>query len=195
MTTVLQRPLSYIDRLDSRDPDHINMAVIHCTELPDLDTARQWGEKLVHVNSRTGNSGHFYLDRDGRIEQWVPTERVAHHVKDKNLHTIGIELVNTGRYPDWFHSENQHMSEPYPDRQIDALVTLLNNLASQLPALELVAGHEDLDTGLIPAENNPEVRIRRKLDPGPQFPWSALLDNITLRRFMVNDGQEQQELE
>jgi len=184
MTTVLQRPLSYIDRLESRDTDHVNMVVIHCTELPDLETARQWGEKLVHLDSRTGNSGHFYIDRDGSIEQWIPTNRVAHHVRGQNLHTIGIELVNAGRYPDWFHSEHQHMSEPYPDRQIDALVSLLNSLASQLPGLEMVAGHEDLDTDLLPAEDKPEIRINRKLDPGPQFPWSTLLADITLRRFI-----------
>jgi N-acetylmuramoyl-L-alanine amidase len=162
------------------------MAVIHCTELPDLGTARQWGEKLVHENSHTGNSGHFYIDRDGSIEQWVPTNRVAHHVRDQNLHTIGIELVNTGRFPDWFHSDKQHMSEPYPDRQIDALVSLLNSLTLQLPGLELVAGHEDLDTDLLPADDKPEVLIRRKLDPGPQFPWSTLLAGITLRRFIVS---------
>ena len=183
MTTVLQRPLSYVDCLDARDTDQIHMAVIHCTELPDLDTARQWGEKLVHENSRTGNSGHFYIDRDGSIEQWVPTERVAHHVRGQNLHTIGIELVNRGRYPDWFHSDKQQMSEPYPDRQIDALVTLLNSLASQLPGLELVAGHEDLDTGLIPADDKPDIQINRKLDPGPQFPWPVLLSGIGLQRF------------
>ena len=189
MMTVLSRPLSYIDRLDRRDTDQINMAVIHCTELPDLDTARQWGEKLVHENSRTGNCGHYYIDRDGSIEQWVPTNRVAHHVRGQNLHTIGIELVNTGRYPDWFHSDKQQMSEPYPDRQIDALVSLLNSLASQLPILELVAGHEDLDTELIPADDKPAIRINRKLDPGPQFPWPVVLSGTKLRRF-ISDQQE-----
>ena len=189
MMTVLSRPLSYIDRLDRRDTDQINMAVIHCTELPDLDTARQWGEKLVHENSRTGNCGHYYIDRDGSIEQWVPTDRVAHHVRGQNLHTIGIELVNTGRYPDWFHSDKQQMSEPYPDRQIDALVSLLNSLASQLPILELVAGHEDLDTELIPADDKPAIRINRKLDPGPQFPWPVVLSGTKLRRF-ISDQQE-----
>ena len=189
MMTVLSRPLSYIDRLDRRDTDQINMAVIHCTELPDLDTARQWGEKLVHENSRTGHCGHYYIDRDGSIEQWVPTDRVAHHVRGQNLHTIGIELVNTGRYPDWFHSDKQQMSEPYPDRQIDALVSLLNSLASQLPILELVAGHEDLDTELIPADDKPAIRINRKLDPGPQFPWPVVLSGTKLRRF-ISDQQE-----
>lgn len=189
MTTVLQRPLSYIDRLEKRDTGNINLVVIHCTELPDLDTARQWGEKLVHENSRTGNSGHFYIDRDGTIEQWVPVERVAHHVRGQNVHTIGIELVNNGRFPDWFHSTHQHMSEPYPDRQIEALVFLLNELAAQQPGLELVTGHEDLDTDLLPADDRPDIQIRRKLDPGPLFPWPLLLSRITLRRLFTEQPE------
>lgn len=159
------------------------MVVIHCTELPDLESARRWGEKLVHSESRTGNSGHFYIDRDGKTEEWVPVSRVAHHVRGHNLKSIGIELVNNGRYPDWFHSGQQYMSEPYPEAQIEALSLLLNLLAKQLPELELLAGHEDLDTDLLPADDNPEILIRRKLDPGPQFPWKTLLSRMPLHRF------------
>ena len=178
-----QQPLSYIDRLGSRNHNDINMIVIHCTELPDLEAARHWGEKLVHSESRTGNSGHFYIDRDGKTEEWVPVGRVAHHVRGHNLKSIGIELVNNGRYPDWFHSRQQHMSEPYPEAQIKALSRLVNHLAEQFPELELLAGHEDLDTDLLPSDDNPEILIRRKLDPGPQFPWKTLLSGVPLRRF------------
>ena len=71
--------------------------VIHCTELPDLGMARGFGEKVMHKNSHTGNSGHFYIDRDGSIEEWVPVNRVAHHVRGFNSKSIGIELVNNGR--------------------------------------------------------------------------------------------------
>jgi N-acetylmuramoyl-L-alanine amidase len=187
METVLQRPLSYVNRLEKRNVGNINLAVIHCTELPDLDTARQWGERLVHENSRTGNSGHFYIDRDGIIEQWVPVDRVAHHARGQNVHTIGIELVNSGRFPNWFHSAHQHMSEPYPDQQIEALVYLLNDLAARYPSLGLVTGHEDLDTELLPADDSPATQIRRKLDPGPLFPWSLLLSRITLRRLLTEE--------
>jgi N-acetylmuramoyl-L-alanine amidase len=178
-----KRPLSYTDRLDSRRADSINMVVIHCTELPDLETARIWGEKLVHKQSRTGNSGHFYIDRDGSVEQWVPLKRVAHHVRDHNINSVGIELVNSGRYPNWFHSEHQQMTERYPDEQIDALVLLLNDLVAQLPELKIIAGHEQLDLDEIPAEDDAQKLIRRKLDPGSQFPWQALLAAVPLQRF------------
>ncbi len=183
---VLVRPLSYVERLDCRSTEDINMVVIHCTELPDLAMARVYAEKEMHAESHTGNSGHFYIDRDGSIEEWVPSNRVAHHVKGLNLKTIGIELVNNGRYPDWFHSTQQQMTETYPPAQIRALIGLLNDLRQKLPGLSQIAGHEALDTGLIAADDNPDIMIRRKLDPGVQFPWQDVLSGISLDHYKAN---------
>ena len=176
------RPLPYVEQLESRCTDCINMVVIHCTELPDLSAAREWGEKVIYPTSGTGNSGHYYIDRDGATQEWVPVNRVAHHVKGYNPKSIGVELVNRGRYPDWFDSNNQDMSEPYPAAQINALIELLNKLVARLPDLALVAGHEDLDTGLQPSADDPEISIKRKLDPGPLFPWDQLLAGVLLAR-------------
>jgi N-acetylmuramoyl-L-alanine amidase len=171
-----------VQRLESRCASQISLVVIHCTELPDMAMARQWGEKVLHAGSQTGNCGHYYIDRDGSIEEWVPPTRIAHHVRGFNTHSIGIELVNIGRYPDWFRSGQQLMTEDYPAEQIRALAHLLEHLRESLPSLHKIAGHEDLDTGMLPAEDNPEVRIRRKIDPGPRFPWSAIMDNTKLKR-------------
>jgi len=184
---IQQRLLPYVQRLDNRCTDHIRLVVIHCTELPDLATARIWGEKEIYQHSQTGNSGHFYIDRVGSVEEWVPVTRVAHHVRGFNPHSIGIELVNNGRYPDWYQSGQQQMTEPYPGLQITALAALLNYLETQLPGLEGIAGHEDLDTGTLPSEDRPAVRIRRKLDPGPHFPWAEIMDKTLLRRMTAND--------
>jgi len=148
--------------------------------------AREWGEKIMHVESQTGNSGHFYIDRDGSIQQWVPSDYVAHHVRGYNAQSIGIELVNNGRYPDWFRSDHQAMNEPYTAAQIRALGLLLDKLVSKLPGLECIAGHEDLDTDLLPSEDIPEIMIRRKQDPGPQFPWAEILDKTPLKRWVMN---------
>jgi N-acetylmuramoyl-L-alanine amidase len=177
-----QRFLSYALRLDSRPAESIDLVVIHCTELPDLAKARVWGEKVLYPENHTGNSGHFYIDRNGGIEQWVPLDRVAHHVRGGNPKSIGIELVNRGRYPDWFKSDHQQATEPYPDIQIEALVALLNHLEQQLPNLKKISGHSDLDTEMISSEDRPEIRIRRKIDPGPLFPWSVIVDSISLNR-------------
>ena len=174
-----------MQNLQSRCTSDIDLVVIHCTELPDLPMARVFGEKEHYPETQTGNSGHFYIDRDGSIEQWVPLDRIAHHVRGFNPSSIGIELVNTGRYPDWFLSGHQQMPEPYPDLQVKALTVLIKQLQRQLPGLEKVAGHEDLDTGMVASEDNPATMIRRKVDPGPLFPWPELMTEISLQRLTV----------
>lgn len=179
---ILQSPLSYVLKLDDRRTEDIKLVVIHCTELPDLAMARVYGEKVHYPESGTGNSGHFYIDRDGSIEQWVPLDRMAHHVRGFNPQSIGIELVNTGRYPDWFHSGHQQMTEPYSGLQIEALTALIDQLQTRLCGLEEIAGHEDLDTGMVVSQDRPDFMIRRKLDPGPLFPWAELMSRVSLHR-------------
>lgn len=149
--------------------------------------ARVWGNKETYPQQQTGNSGHFYIDRDGSVEQWVPLNRIAHHVRGFNPRSVGIELVNTGRYPDWFHSDRQQMTEPYPLEQIAALADLLNHLQALLPNLRNISGHEDLDIDQVPAEDKPDIMIRRKLDPGTCFPWSGLMKKTSLDRLTRKD--------
>lgn len=174
-------PLPYVDRLSARDPTAIDLVVIHCTELPDLATARACGERIVH-SSGTGNSGHYYVDRDGSVSRYVPDARVAHHVRGHNEHSIGVELVNIGRWPDWLDSRRQTMTEPYPDAQIGALIGLVAHLREILPNLRYIAGHEDLDTGMVAASDDATQRVCRKLDPGPHFPWSRVVAACGLQR-------------
>jgi len=174
--------LPYVPRLDTRPLAGIDLVVIHCTELPDLASAREYGEKVLYPESGTGNSGHWYIDRDGRIVEYVPPGRVAHHVRGYNPRSLGIELVNRGRWPDWLDSRQQTPNEPYPPAQITALCELLAFLHATLPALRRIAGHEDLDTELVPASDNPDLRVPRKRDPGPLFPWEEVLRGIELER-------------
>lgn len=178
---VLERPLPYSDKLGSRAAADITLVVIHCTELPDLAMAREYGETIRYPQSGTGNSGHFYIDRDGRVEEWVPVNRIAHHVRDHNNRSVGIELVNRGRYPDWLHSDSQEMTEPYSLGQIDALTDLILLLTRHLPSLRWITGHERLDDERVPATDNPDVCVFRKRDPGPQFPWIHLLKDVPLQ--------------
>jgi N-acetylmuramoyl-L-alanine amidase len=180
--TVLRRPLSYAASLQHRSLNAIDLVVIHCTELPDLAMAREFGERVVYESSGTGNSGHYYLDRDGRVEEWVPPDRIAHHTRGFNERSVGIELVNTGRYPDWFDSKRQQMTEPYRPQQVRALIGLLLMMQHELPSLRWMAGHESLDTEEVVSSDSPDVLIRRKRDPGPLFPWDTVTDSVDLRR-------------
>lgn len=183
-------PLPYEELLDARPLRQIDLVVVHCTELPDLATARGFGERVLYPASGTGNSGHWYIDREGRVERWVDPARVAHHVRGFNARSIGVELVNSGRWPDWLDSRRQAMEEPYPDAQIEALLSLLATLSVDLPALRWIAGHEDLDTGLVPASDDPAVQVRRKLDPGPLFPWARVLAATPLQRLEEGERRE-----
>jgi len=175
-------PLPYQARLQPRADAQIDLVVIHCTELPDLATARQYGERVLHAESGTGNSGHFYIDRNGGVHCYVDPGRIAHHTRGYNPRAIGIELVNTGRYPDWLDSRHQAMTEPYPEAQIRALLALLHSLQRRFPSLRDIAGHEDLDTTHVAASDDPSQLVPRKRDPGPLFPWDDVLPAISLQR-------------
>lgn len=182
---VVERLLPYASRLAQRSLETIDFVVIHCTELPDLAAAREYGERVIY-DSGTGNSGHYYVDRDGCIERWVPDDRIAHHVRDHNAASIGIELVNTGRWPHWYDSRRQQPDEPYPDVQIAALVTLIAQLRQRLPNLWGIAGHEDLDRATVAASDAPQRQVRRKVDPGPMFPWPQVLSATGLPRIAAS---------
>lgn len=152
--------------------------------------ARTYAEKILY-DSGTGNCGHFYVDRDGAVAEWVSPDRVAHHVKGHNQQSIGIELVNMGRYPNWHDAAAQSLNEAYPDLQIKRLVNLIKHLQATLPNLKHVAGHEDLDQTRIPASDNPLVKIARKIDPGPLFPWHQVMPQINL----INIGSHAKQYE
>ncbi len=177
-------PLPYEARLEPRPLAQVDLVVIHCTELPDLAAAREFGERILYPDSGTGNSGHFYIDRDGSCHRYAAPGRIAHHVRGHNPRSIGIELVNTGRWPHWLDSRHQAMDEPYPDAQIDALAGLLAMLQAQIPSLQWIAGHEDLDRERVAASDDPAIEVARKRDPGPMFPWAKVLAATSLKRLL-----------
>lgn len=174
--------LPYAGVLAARALGEVDLVVIHCTELPDLAIAREFGERVLYADSGTGNSGHYYIDRDGSILEYVDPGHVAHHTRGYNPRSVGIELVNTGRYPDWLDSRSQAMDEAYSAVQIEALVALLQALSARIPSLRLIAGHEDLDLDQVEASDDPRLMVRRKRDPGPRFPWQQVLAIVPLQR-------------
>lgn len=178
---IQQDLLPYVTQLQARSEADIEGIVIHCTETPDLATARSFGERVLYA-SGTGNSGHFYIDLDGSIWQYVSLNRAAHHVRGINDHSIGIELVNRGRWPRWYDSDHQGMHAEYPATQVASLIKLIGHLQATLPNLRWIAGHEDLDTAHMPAQDDPNTEIARKVDPGPKFPWDQVLGGTGLER-------------
>jgi N-acetylmuramoyl-L-alanine amidase len=172
---IKQNFLPYHERLELRDPASLDMIVLHCTELPTLAMAREYGERITLPESETGFSGHYYIDRDGALYQYVADDRRARHAIGFNDRSLGIEIVNLGRYPEWYHSMHQDCSEPYTMEQIQMVKNLLCHLKNRHPQIEKLARHSDLDTTMIAAEDDPNIQIHRKIDPGPMFPWEEIL--------------------
>ena len=147
--------LPFWNKLEKRSTDDLDMVVVHATELSDMAEAREYGKRILYEEIGTGASGHYYIDRDGTIEQYVPDDRIANHTSGWNKKTLSIELINIGRYPNWYHSDHQKMQEPYPDAQIDALISLVSEFKNRYPTIKYAQGHEDLDIRMVPAENDP----------------------------------------
>lgn len=177
-------PVSYAARLDVRAIADIDLVIMHCTELPDMTLAREYAERMHHIDSQTGNCGHLYVDRDGALHRFVPLTHVAHHCHDWNARSLGIELVNRGRWPNWHDSRHQTFTETYPAEQIAALTHLLQDLRELCPNLTRIAGHEDLDQRLEPASDDASIALPRRRDPGPLFPWPQVIMKCGLDRFM-----------
>ena len=168
---IINNLFSYNDRFKMRDCKQINMIVLHSTETPTLELAREYGEQEIYEESRTGNAAHYYIDLDGNIYRYVEDNRIAFHVVGYNEQSIGIEIVNKGRYPHWFYNNSQFPAEEFKKEHITALLNLLKNLKARFPGISRLERHSVLDQRTIPAEDNSDVLIRRRIDPGPQFPW------------------------
>jgi len=63
-----------------------------------------------------------------------------------------------------------------------SVVALLGRLAEEIPSLRYIEGHEQLDTDEVPASDDPALRVRRKRDPGPLFPWARVMSKVRLQR-------------
>ena len=105
-------------------------------------------------------SAHFYVRRDGALQQFVPLQLRAWHAGASrwrgrercNDCSVGVELE--GRE-----------DRAFTDAQYRCLARLARALAARLPALRACAAHSDLAPG-------------RKRDPGARFRWPRLLQGL-----------------
>ncbi len=149
------------------DNEEVSVLVIHAISLPpgcyhnryveDLFTnclapgAHPYFEQIAEL----AVSAHFYIEREGRLIQFVPTHRRAWHAGQSvfrgcprvNDFSIGVELAGSD------HDE-------FESAQYITLARLTRCLQSAYPKItvENIVGHSDIAPG-------------RKTDPGPNFNW------------------------
>ena len=112
-------------------------------------------------------SAHYVLTREApKVYQLVDESRRAWHAGASAWHSrtnlndtsIGIEVVNRGPY----QTPAGRAWTPYPSAQIDTLIALARDIVARhaIDPVDVV-GHAD-------------IAPRRKIDPGPRFPWYRL---------------------
>ena len=148
----------------------LELIVIHCISLPE----GEWGNTFVddlfmgrldceaHESfsdlRSTKVSPHVFIDRAGKVTQYVPFNKRAWHAgisqwngrQDCNNFSVGIELEGT-------------IVSDYTSDQYLALNELLLALINNYDGLsrDSIVGHQEIAPG-------------RKFDPGPCFSWETV---------------------
>jgi len=164
----------YVENLPLRDMRKIDTVVIHATEIPTLRDALKMARDITDKKTMDGICAHYYISRKGTLYQVVPDNRIANHCREWNDRSIGIELVNRGRYPRWFHPKGQRFNQPYTESQYRTLDRLLRRLKKRCPRLRQCFPHSDLDRRRVLSTDG-RTRVRRRIDPGPLFDWSKIV--------------------
>jgi len=158
---------NFNDRPDGIDIDTV---VIHYTGMKSFDEAF---DRLCDKKSEV--SAHYLIKEDGEIINLVYDEYRAWHAgvsswrgsDNVNDYSVGIELVNKG---------HEFGYEPFPERQMDSLLRLLQELLEKYPIeIRNIVGHSD-------------IAPTRKEDPGELFNWELLASyNFAIWPDLPND--------
>ena len=126
----------------------------------------------------------------------IPIGEVPYARGEVNRRSVGIEHVNMGwsypDKPDAFKGRHRNPAsrdddwQPYTHDQIVASRGWHQQTIVQMPSLRYICGHEDVTHADTMGDDwtTPELErvIGAKLDPGPAFPWAALLADLPLVR-------------
>jgi N-acetylmuramoyl-L-alanine amidase len=151
----------------------IDMVVIHSTGGPTCDAqtgqpiwvpAGEFETNMREIEAHPTLGIHYMINRDGTVRASVPEHQLAHHVFRYSARSIAIELVNDGDGKD-----------PFPPAQLSALVSLLQPMLERYGLRpSAIVRHSDLDPAMMPCAPS----RRRKVDPGPAFPYEQVLSRV-----------------
>lgn len=161
-------PSPHCDARPQAGLDDLHTVVLHNISLPPLT----FGSRCVHElflgslncqgNSQLASlegvrvSSHFFIDRRGRLTQFVSVLQRAWHAGVSRFNgktrcndfSIGIEMEGTDFVP-------------FEEPQYQTLVRLLRAIDARV-GLQYIVGHSD-------------IAPQRKTDPGPYFDWVRLM--------------------
>lgn len=177
----LGKPVSAVEtqNLSGKIREH-RLIMLHYTGTPSPDATVKWIS-----NARARASMHIFIDRDGKVTQFVPFDYVAWHaglsrwqdLTRLNNYSIGISFANAGRleqkngqWVSWTGQEfpdsevfvqtdetgEQTGWQTYTGAQLTKARQIIQVLLQNYP-IEAIVGHSDVSPG-------------RKVDPGPAFP-------------------------
>ncbi len=141
-------------------------------------------DKVLQIFEQIGVSAHYIIDREGKIYELVPENRVAYHAgKGKfatepsyenslNGHSIGIEMLAIGTekemtmfFPKTTYQKINSQAIGFTEAQYTSLKLLIDDLAKRYPAIKKdrkhIVGHD-------------EYAPTRRTDPGSLFDWGKI---------------------
>lgn len=169
--------VEYVESLNyNTRPDEvaINLLVIHCASLPegefDNDNLEHLFAGTIPADTLTQLllppdlqvSTHVYINRNGKIKQFVAFDKRAWHagvsehegITNCNNFSIGIELQGT-------------VSTNFTAEQYNSLVAVTKAIMKTYPQItkDRIVGHSD-------------IAPVRKIDPGKMFDWDYYLSKL-----------------
>jgi N-acetylmuramoyl-L-alanine amidase len=124
----------------------IEEIIIHCSATrADMDYVDVDWVRKIHVEQRGWRDVgyHYFIKRDGVVEQGRPITQVGAHTKGHNSRSVGI------CYAGGLDSNHDPEDNRTPE-QIESLQRLITELMEAIPSIEEVSGHNEYSTKACP---------------------------------------------
>jgi N-acetyl-anhydromuramyl-L-alanine amidase AmpD len=177
--TITARPLADKCSRARTEADNITHLMIHfCSDAVQRPQDPFSLDRITQVFEEAGVSAHYLIDRQGKVYQLVPEDRVAFHAgkgklpfapfyeNSMNSHSLGIELMAIGSKKDMkmFFSEQQY-------NQIDP--AHLGFTQAQLTTA-ILGRHRGIKKDRQHIIGHDEYAPTRRSDPGALFDWKKI---------------------
>lgn len=124
----------------------IEEIIIHCSATrADMDYVDVDWVRKIHVEQRGWRDVgyHYFIKRDGVVEQGRPITQVGAHTKGHNSRSVGI------CYAGGLDANHDPEDNRTPE-QVDSMQRLITELMEAIPTIEEVSGHNEYSSKACP---------------------------------------------